>query len=396
MDPISAAASIIGVLGAAGKIATLLYHFTSTIANAPRLAIVVLREVDDAARIIGQLGKYVVGNADIPPAGGSLVMLEQVLVILSNCVATFSELEAILDDLHVEPGLRNVERVKWSLKEPKIKAIVQRLQRHKASLTLMMSVVQCASMQEAERLAQNLQKKVDQLLENDRKLAAWMRRLDQDVLMATHGDDGASTILSTRTFPSGEQHSSSIDAVSIMFAFEEDLYSSQVYQRSQRRHSETSFTTSALSGAAMSSLSKLSLTQVSTASFYALPIYSEALYNYHWYTVEYTGLETTSVRRSESQRTKPRFPGQALKRTIGRVIFPRTFGDSMRQPMACRTYLEEAYLHDPPISPVSESIHLENASDDGKKQDLEVSAHMSVLGRCKNNFRETSVSPFTL
>ena len=142
MDPLSVTASIVGLLGAAGKITSLLYGVTTKVSNAPNLAKSVLTEVADVTTALEQLQTYVIGAADVPSSRSSLIMLEQLLVTLSGCVATFSELESLLDNLDLVSELRKLARVKWGLKESRIVAILQRLQNHKASLILMLTILQ--------------------------------------------------------------------------------------------------------------------------------------------------------------------------------------------------------------------------------------------------------------
>lgn len=67
-------------------------------------------------------------------------MVEHVVTIVSGCVMTFSELEKSLDELRTE-NMRTFDRLKWAKKEADILPFVQRLQNHKASLSLMLNVL---------------------------------------------------------------------------------------------------------------------------------------------------------------------------------------------------------------------------------------------------------------
>ena len=62
------------------------------------------------------------------------------MIILSGCVLTFSELEKILDEMKVEDMVM-VDCMKWARKEIAIIGPIQRLQNHKASLSLILNVL---------------------------------------------------------------------------------------------------------------------------------------------------------------------------------------------------------------------------------------------------------------
>lgn len=63
-------------------------------------------------------------------------------VTLTGCVITSSELEVIVNGVRVDPEMGFFDRVKWSIKEHQIKDIVQRIQNHKSSLTLILNILQ--------------------------------------------------------------------------------------------------------------------------------------------------------------------------------------------------------------------------------------------------------------
>ena len=141
MEPVSVATSVVGLLGAAGKITTVLYDLVTKITDAPSLARTAVAEISDITAALGQLQAYVLGTADPDPARSNLLLLKQVLATLSGCVITLSELEAIIDGMVIVPKMGFFDSTKWSLKEPEIKSIVQRLQNSKSSLTLMLTIL---------------------------------------------------------------------------------------------------------------------------------------------------------------------------------------------------------------------------------------------------------------
>lgn len=142
MDPLSVSASVLGILGAAHQVSSFLIKFTKDTRSAPQLAQSVLAEVNSTTVILSQLQTFLLGTVTASKAGASLVLVEQVIVVLTECVKTFSELEDVLETSKNAQEVHGIDRAKWALKEPKINTIQQRLQSNKINLTLMLTVLQ--------------------------------------------------------------------------------------------------------------------------------------------------------------------------------------------------------------------------------------------------------------
>jgi hypothetical protein len=141
MDPLSVAASIAGLLSAAGKMAQLLKGLTA-LADAPGSAKAALTEMNAMTGALQHLSEYLNGALRVPAGREQLVLLEHVAATLMGCVTTYDELEAIIDNVHGTTEMGAIDRLKWTLKETEIKDIIQRIQNHKISLTLMLSILQ--------------------------------------------------------------------------------------------------------------------------------------------------------------------------------------------------------------------------------------------------------------
>lgn len=139
-DPLSIAAGVIGILVAAAHISSLLFEFTSTSKDAPRSARAVLTEVNDIKSTLEHLRSFLSGNECSDKSRTELLQVHQVVTIMSGCVLTFSELERVLDGLKAE-GMAIFDRARWARKEKVIGNLVQRLQNHKASLSLILHVL---------------------------------------------------------------------------------------------------------------------------------------------------------------------------------------------------------------------------------------------------------------
>ncbi|KAI0430749.1 hypothetical protein F5Y09DRAFT_306787 [Xylaria sp. FL1042] len=287
MDPLSVAASVVGLLAAGGKVTSLLFTVITKCKDSPNLARSILFEVADVSAVLGQLQDFLIDRTKAASERGNLILLEQLLITLTGCVTTYSDIQFILTSLNISEDMGTFDRIKWTRQEDKLNTLVQRLQCHKSSLTLMLNIIQCKSMEEAQSCTQRLCVLVEQMLESNRDLAERIRGLEREgsVISKARSDiipaDDSSTIRHTRT-TSGSMLESG-DAIVKRFAFEEDLESSRVYNKAIYRHSQVSLTSTALYTTALSVFSKLSLSQVSSISFYALPVCAIDLHNSELY-----------------------------------------------------------------------------------------------------------------
>ena len=139
-DPLSIAAGVVGILTAAAQISTLLIQFTMASRNASVQARHVLTEVNDISGILSHLQTFLIGQEYVESSRASLLKVDHIVAIVSGCVMTFSELEKVLDGLKTA-DLGAIDSIRWARKETEIMTIIQRLQNHKASLSLMLNVL---------------------------------------------------------------------------------------------------------------------------------------------------------------------------------------------------------------------------------------------------------------
>lgn len=141
MDPLSITASILGLLGAAQKVSSLLVTLINHVKEAPRQAEKVLLEVNDISACLAQLQNFLSESMTTPESQAKLLMVDQIIVTLTTCVMTFSELEEIATNLQANRPLRLSTKVRWAMKEQKISRLLLRLQSSKASLNLMLTIL---------------------------------------------------------------------------------------------------------------------------------------------------------------------------------------------------------------------------------------------------------------
>lgn len=138
MDPLSVSASIFGIVAAAAQVSGLLATFINSTKDASNSARGVLMEITDIRVCLDQLGGFLLGTQEAPKSRTSLIMIEQVIIVLTDCVTIFSELEQTLEMLKTDQPMRVIDKLKWTMKDTVISKILLRLQASKASLNLML------------------------------------------------------------------------------------------------------------------------------------------------------------------------------------------------------------------------------------------------------------------
>ena len=141
MDPLSIAASVTGLCVATVQIGHLLRDFIDGSKQAPSTARHTLMEVTGIHACLNQLSSVLFGSQEAERSRRSLIMIEQVIIILTDCVSIFSELEQILETLKTDSPMRGIDKLKWSLKEKSISKLLARLQGSKTSLSLMLTIL---------------------------------------------------------------------------------------------------------------------------------------------------------------------------------------------------------------------------------------------------------------
>lgn len=141
MDPISVSASILALLGAATKVSQVLTGFVGSVKDAPRLAQTVITEIEDMKQCLQQLQEYVVSESSHRTSRKAMVMVDQLRVVLTNAVMTFSALEDAVEALKFRPYASLGNRLRWVTKESTISKLLQRLQSSKLSLNLVLTTL---------------------------------------------------------------------------------------------------------------------------------------------------------------------------------------------------------------------------------------------------------------
>lgn len=141
MDPISVAAAVVGLLTTAAQVSTTLTAILHRTSNAPKLAQNVLLEVSDISTCLTQLHAFLVGARVGSRSRATLILVDQIIVLLTTSMMTFSELEEIVESLKPDKPMGLVSKLRWSRKESAISSLLLRLQASKSSLNLMVAAL---------------------------------------------------------------------------------------------------------------------------------------------------------------------------------------------------------------------------------------------------------------
>ncbi|KAF3811892.1 hypothetical protein GCG54_00003641 [Colletotrichum gloeosporioides] len=245
-DPLSIAASIAGLLAAAGKVYTVVSGFIDSTANAPQSAAATLEAVGEIKLALSSVQSMIDSLHHLSASRKGLIQLEHLAIIITNAVFTLSKLESLVCQ---KDGFRH-------------------------------------SNAEALRCYDEMLVKMEQVLEQNRTLGQHLRLMEDrgplDVRSVKFMDDAMSIMSSRRSLRSmtslpfsRARPSSSMSSRQVDFArwdFEIALQRSRVYSRSHSNQCDVSYTTSTAPTNAWSMLSGLSLNDISVVSAFRLPI----------------------------------------------------------------------------------------------------------------------------
>jgi hypothetical protein len=141
MDPLSVAMSIVGLLKAADQIASTLQPIIKKTINAPKEIKEMRSSVNTIRTVLSQLQLMLLGQSQVNRHRTSLIMVEQIVITLSACVTTFSDLDVFVETLANDAKMGLLDRVRWATKTSTIQEYMNKLEVHKSTLTLMMTIL---------------------------------------------------------------------------------------------------------------------------------------------------------------------------------------------------------------------------------------------------------------
>lgn len=145
-DPLSVAASIIGILAAATKVGEFLGPYIATSKNAPKLATTIYSEVTRIQVVLTSM-KNMISTLSTPAssfARAKLIQVDQFIVLFTDGVLLFDELETMLEPLSLpdKDELSFRQRLQWASKKNSIIDVFNRLQRFQVTLSALLNIFQ--------------------------------------------------------------------------------------------------------------------------------------------------------------------------------------------------------------------------------------------------------------
>jgi hypothetical protein len=140
-DPLSIAASIIGLLAAAGKVSEALGPLISNFKDTPRIATSIYAEVNSSRIILGALETIFHDLSRTPVSRRQLIQVDHLIATLTDGVLIFNELEPLVLQLGTSTE-RWRTRMRWTREKGSLDSFVSRLQLFKVSVTVMLNILQ--------------------------------------------------------------------------------------------------------------------------------------------------------------------------------------------------------------------------------------------------------------
>ncbi|KAM5363128.1 hypothetical protein ACJZ2D_012178 [Fusarium nematophilum] len=328
MDPLSAAASVVGLNAAVGKVYGLL-DYVSSIKNAPATIRDAKDQVGHAQLALRSMERCLDRLALLSPDRTALIQVDDLRITLADAMMAFSDLESLLQKLaHV----RTV--VSWYRHEKSIQGHMARIQRYQSSLNMMLNILQCETQLEASQSQERLQTLIEGVLDENQTLRRLMNESrdsfdarsmvsqrysdDRFTIQPDNGDedeDDAATIRGIDGWSVANSFETGVEVNLLVSPFERVLEQSWVYKRSQPNECDRSFITSADRPHAWSVFSGISLADVSILSVIAMPLTSLDITNSKHYKVEIKD-ETwaSSLPESKPRETDGLDPAAAIRR----------------------------------------------------------------------------------
>jgi len=143
-DPLSIAASVVGLVTVAGKISAAMTSFVLGAADVPESARAALAAIDAMRLTLASVRQLMTKLSKMPRERKEMIHVTHLVVLFREAILSLSELEAIICPASASVGdtTWTWDAVKWLLQEKRITAAVQRLESHRTSLSVMLNILQ--------------------------------------------------------------------------------------------------------------------------------------------------------------------------------------------------------------------------------------------------------------
>jgi len=145
-DPLSIAASVVGLVSVARKISAALTGFVLGVADVPESARAALAAVDAMRLTLASVRQLMTKLSEMPRQRKEMIHVTHLVVLFRQAILSLSELEAIICPANASASVGETtgtwDAVKWLLQEKRVTAAVQRLDSHRTSLSAVLNILQ--------------------------------------------------------------------------------------------------------------------------------------------------------------------------------------------------------------------------------------------------------------
>jgi hypothetical protein len=141
MEPLSITMAVIGLLKIAHEVSSIIARLVSSKKNGSEEIRDVKTTVDTLRSVLLQLQLLLLNHGKIDERRSSMILVDEVVVTLTACVMTFSELDSCVEELESNESLGIHGSVRWASKSAELRKYKQNLEAHKTSLSLMVNIL---------------------------------------------------------------------------------------------------------------------------------------------------------------------------------------------------------------------------------------------------------------
>jgi hypothetical protein len=191
MEILSIAAAVAGIVNAATRVSRIL----AQIVDAPSSLADVLSEVNLIKLVFEALKDLIERKTTLAPGRAALIQLDTIVVVLTQTVLVFSELEARVASLSSEGQVKlsRWQRVLWTWKQAGASRLVNQLHRHQTTLSVILHILQWSvyrprqisnadngseSDLDAQESATFLRSQVEEQVESNSEMTARLEKLE--------------------------------------------------------------------------------------------------------------------------------------------------------------------------------------------------------------------------
>jgi len=139
-EPLSLVAALVGLAAASLEITTSLSKLRAALKGAPTLLTTTEIEVRVVAATLKLVERYFV--REIEARNLEMIPIESFTALIADCVQTFSALQSTIDQFSsMKRSKRPWDQVKWVVKEKEFRHSIERMQRQKLSLNLLLGTM---------------------------------------------------------------------------------------------------------------------------------------------------------------------------------------------------------------------------------------------------------------